>query len=435
MIRGASGADIPKGEQKIKAGSTALFAGAIGCALVRTVPAAEAATYTEKVLYSFCSQQKCTDGSVPYAGVINVGGMLYGTTADGGVGGCTGGCGTVFSLDPSTGTETVLYSFAGGTDGEFPRAGLTDVKGMLYGTTSWGGNSNSACYTEGCGTVFSFDLKTGKETVVYSFCSQENCADGQTPEAGLIDVEGVLYGTTGLGGVNGAAEHGGALECTGSNCGTAFSLDLGTGAETVLHSFAGGTDGAYPDGSLIDVKGTLYGTTETGGTITGGTVFSIDLGSGAETVLYSFCSRSNCSDGQFPLAGLIDVRGTLYGTTEVGGTGCGCGTVFSVTTSGVENVVHSFQGGNDGEYPEAGLLKVGGTLYGTTNGGGVNEFGGTVFAIRLKTGNEKAAYSFQGTPDGALPTAGLINVSGTLYCTTAGGGNGYGTVFALTKTR
>jgi uncharacterized repeat protein (TIGR03803 family) len=394
---------------------------------------AEAATYSEKVLYSFCGQQNCADGSVPYAGVINVDGTLYGTTADGGTGSCRGGCGTVFSLDPGTGAETELYSFAGGADGEFPRAGLIHVKGTLYGTTQEGGNSNSACSSDGCGTVFAFDLKTDKETVVYSFCSQASCADGQTPEAGLIEVKGVLYGTTVLGGVSGMAEHGGQSECTGSNCGTVFSLDPSTGVETVLYSFAGGSDGAYPAAALVNVKDTLYGTTYAGGGdgTNSGTVFSIDPGTGAETVLHSFGSNS---DGYYPLAGLIDVKGMLYGTTEEGGSNdCGCGTVFSVTTAGVENVVYAFQGGSDGEYPQADLLKVSGTLYGPTNGGGANEWG-TVFAIRRKTGKEKEAYSFQGMPDGAQPTAGLISVSGTLYGTTAGGGgNGHGTVFALTK--
>jgi uncharacterized repeat protein (TIGR03803 family) len=128
-----------------------------------------------------------------------------------------------------------------------------------------------------------------------------------------------------------------------------FSIDLGTGVETVLHSFQdNGKDGWQPDADLIDVKGALYGTTDGGGgsdtktcgNVTGygcGTVFSINLKSGKEKVLYSFCSQRNCTDGAYPLSNLIAVKGVLYGTTENGGANCfdrygqGCGTVFAIT--------------------------------------------------------------------------------------------------------
>jgi uncharacterized repeat protein (TIGR03803 family) len=316
---------------------------------------------------------------------------------------------------------------------------------MLYGTTQLGGMNNSACDPQGCGTVFAFNLKTGKETVLYSFCSQQNCADGQKPGAALIDVKGMLYGTTQYGGVNGVAKHGGDIGCTGSDCGTVFSLDPTTGVETVLHSFAGGTDGAEPVSALINVKGTLYGTTFGDDVQSEGTVFSIDPSTGAEEVLHSF---DGGADGANPLGGVIDVNGVLYGTTFLGGgTGCngnGCGTVFSVTTSGVEKVVYGFQGGNDGEAPEAGLVNVKGTLYGTTyEGGEVGNSGlGTVFAIHAKTGTKTVVHAFQGPPDGEFPQAGLINTGDTLYDTTVLGGvgdgcgagnDGCGTVFALTS--
>jgi uncharacterized repeat protein (TIGR03803 family) len=89
------------------------------------------------------------------------------------------------------------------------------------------------------------------------------------------------------------------------------------------------TDGSGPYAGLIDVKGTFYGTTEFGGGHGGGTVFSLDPKAGAETAVYSFCSRKNCSDGEYPAAGVIDVDEALYGTTEDGGT-YGYGTVFSL---------------------------------------------------------------------------------------------------------
>ncbi|HEX4081133.1 MAG TPA: choice-of-anchor tandem repeat GloVer-containing protein [Rhizomicrobium sp.] len=174
------------------------------------------------------------------------------------------------------------------------------------------------------------------EKVLYSFCSQQNCTDGEVPEAGLINVYGTLYGTTAGGGTYGY--------------GTVFSLDLETGAETVLWSFGSGTDGTYPVGGLITIKHThtLYGTTDDGGGVTNcpyyygcGTVFSLDLKTGVETVLHAFGSGS---DGVWPLAGLTNVKGTLYGTTDNGGTDYE-GTVFSVDpTTGAEAVVWSFDG-------------------------------------------------------------------------------------------
>src|SRR5206468_9350431 len=156
-------------------------------------------TGAEKVLYSFCNQQSCADGRWPAAGLIDVNGILYGTTPYGGVSGCPQdiGCGTVFAIDPNTGAEKVLYSFCSEkncADGANPFAGLIDVNGVLYGTTPYGGIRN--CGDFGCGTAFSIDPNTGAEKVLYSFCSEKNCADGRWPTASLINVNGTLYGTT-----------------------------------------------------------------------------------------------------------------------------------------------------------------------------------------------------------------------------------------------
>jgi uncharacterized repeat protein (TIGR03803 family) len=144
----------------------------------------------------------------------------------------------------------------------------------------------------------------------------------------------------------------------------------------VLHNFKGIPDGEYPYAGLINVNGTLYGTTYFGGAYDDGTVFSITT-SGKATVLHSF---GMTGDGEYPYAGLIDVKGTLYGTTYEGGGATGGGTVFAITTSGKETVLHSFTGSGDGEYPNAGLIDVKGTLYGTTADGGANG-GGTVFGL------------------------------------------------------
>jgi uncharacterized repeat protein (TIGR03803 family) len=190
---------------------------------------------------------------------------------------------------------------------------------------------------------------------------------------GLINVKGTLYSTTIYGGVN--------------NEGTVFAITT-SGTETVLHSFGGSGDGKEPDGGLINVKGTLYSTTVYGGVnckSSGcGTVFAITT-SGKETVLHSFGATG---DGEDPYAGLLNVNGTLYGTTLYGGSGScsyrgisGCGTVFSITPSGTEAVLHSFGGsGDDGENPHSGLINVKGTLYSTTFSGGANDYG-TVFSI------------------------------------------------------
>ena len=171
----------------------------------------------------------------------------------------------------------------------------------------------------------------------------------------------------------------------------------------MLHSFGSGTDGTGPTADLIDVKGTLYGTTEEGGAYNAGTVFSITT-SGAEKVLYSFTGDT---DGDSPQTGLIDIGGKLYGTTFRGGAH-NDGTVFNITTRGRERVLHSFRAnGIDGELPEAGLTDVNGTLYGTTIAGGgsdcSNGYGcGTVFSITTN-GTEKVLYSFGGGSDRASP--------------------------------
>jgi uncharacterized repeat protein (TIGR03803 family) len=252
----------------------------------------------ESVLHSFGGSG---DGDNPET-LINVGGALYGTTVNGGA----NGLGTVFSITPS-GKETVLYSFKGGSgDGEYPLAGLVNVMGTLYGTTAYGGATNN-------GTVFKITT-SGGETPLHSFGGS---GDGIRPLAGLINVSGTLYGTTFQGGANGH--------------GTVFAIiESGkkSGKESVLYSFgATSADAANPEARLLNVKGTLYSTTFQGGTINDGTVFAITL-SGTETVLYSF--KAGSGDGANPAAGLIDVKGTLYGTTENGGANQG-GIAFSLT--------------------------------------------------------------------------------------------------------
>jgi uncharacterized repeat protein (TIGR03803 family) len=195
--------------------------------------------------------------------------------------------------------------------------------------------------------------------------------DGKNPSADLINVKGTLYGTT-VGG--------------GSHIyGTVFKITK-TGQETVLHNFGGPNDGVNPNARLLYVNGTFYGTTTNGGTrgvYSDGTVFSMTP-RGTEKVLHTFAEKYSYyapNGGLHPNAGLVEVNGTLYGTTQQGGNGYSCGTVFSITTSGTFKVLHKFCATNyDGANPAAALVNVAGTLYGTTSGGGTGGHG-TVFSI------------------------------------------------------
>jgi uncharacterized repeat protein (TIGR03803 family) len=307
----------------------------------------------EQILYSF---QGVPDGQFPQASLIMLHGVFYGTTADGG----TTGNGAVFTITPSGG-EHIIYSFAGGSDGLAPTAGLIEVGGNLFGTTS-GGGGTSCADGFGCGTVFKID-STGNESVVYRF---QGGSDGQLPAAGLIVVNNILFGTTIFGGGSG---------CNFKGCGTIFKLHL-SGTESIVHSFQGGSDGANPSAGLIAVNDVLYGTTSSGGTKNDGTVFKSSR-SGAESVLHSF--KDGRADGSDPEAGLLEFNGTLYGTTFAGGANT-LGTVYQITPSGTESLIHTFAGPSDGANPSASLVEVRGKLYGTTKtGGGANN--GTVFSI------------------------------------------------------
>ncbi|HVR45992.1 MAG TPA: choice-of-anchor tandem repeat GloVer-containing protein [Candidatus Binatia bacterium] len=313
----------------------------------------------ERVLHDF--RVMALDGTYPMAGLIEVNGTLYGTTGLGN----PYNTGTVYSITTS-GEERLLYSF-----GEFspagmqPSASVTNLNGMLYGTTNFGGD-------RAAGTIFSLNVD-GTEKIVHSF-GHPFRSDGQIPGSSLIAVNGTLYGTTYEGGIYDRGHNCGSTPCPGD--GTIFSV-TSAGKVRVLHSFGKGSDGLSPEAGLIDVKGMLYGTTAQGGTHGCGTVFSVSA-AGAERVLHSF--GANSSGGCQPAPALIDVGGTLYGTTAYGGAYNHHGTVFSITTGGVEHVLHSFGSGSDGKYPEAALLDLHGTLYGTTEAGGTAGHG-TVFAM------------------------------------------------------
>jgi uncharacterized repeat protein (TIGR03803 family) len=366
--------------------------------------------------------------------------------------------------------ESIVYSFCSlqnCSDGFAPDAGVVaDKSGNLFGTAG-GGISDG-------GNVFELS-PSGVEKVLYRFVQNGN--DGWGPGGGLIrGKRGALFGTT---------YYGGGTGCGGDGCGTVFEISK-SGAETQLHVFAGGSDGAwplsgltpdkegnlygttanggqagcdngcgtifqvspdgtetvlhafngseghYPWGGLIFRKSHLYGATYNGGAGNAGTVFSLDLSDGRLVVLHSFKGE----DGANPMGNLLLENDALYGTTFASTTGCG--TVYKITPKGKFATLYTFQGdtnNGDGCNPPGGLAWYNGNLYGTTEsgGGGFTNTYGTVFELS-PDGSETVLNAFQGPPqDGQEPFAGLAVVNGTLYGTTLKGGANYlGTVFSVT---
>lgn len=331
-------------------------------------------------------------------------------------------------------SESVLYSFcaqASCTDGQDPATALTrDSAGNLYGTTFTGGQGD--CGGEGCGVVFKLDT-AGNYTVLYSFTGGN---DGAVPWGGVtLDSAGNIYGTAVGGGLSLYAL---PDDCQFDNiygCGVVFKLDT-AGNYTVLYNFCGQlncADGASPKGNLLrDSAGNLYGIAQGGVSV----AFKLSK-SGVYTALYTFAPGSWWADNGAP--GLVrDSAGNLYGATPYGGAN-GDGAVFKIDTAGNYTVLYSFTGGADGGSPVAGVIRdSAGNLYGTAYGGGANG-GGVVFKLDT-AGTYTVLYNFCSNPlycgDGYSPNAGLArDSSGNLYGTAPLGGQnggGYGVTFKLT---
>jgi uncharacterized protein (TIGR03437 family) len=458
-----------------------------------TPSAGSAGTWTPSVLHSFTGG---TATGATVAGLaISGSGTLYGSTSGGGAGSCPGGCGTIFSMTPpaSTGgnwTVSVLYMFAGGSDGAYPVGTLAIGSGpggypVLYGTTSYGGTGTCTLYGNpipGCGTVFSLAPPVSPggawtESVLHSFtlpdapCAVTSCvggSDGAFPGAGVVrDSGGVLYGTTKVGGTG---------DCY-FGCGTVYQLSPplfpgGAWDEEILYNFirtgipfgpvfgsgAGATGlsiasgpGGYP---------VLYGAERfTGNSLTDesgacGTLFSLTPPANpglawTETDLYVFAADG--SDGCGPTAGVaVGSDGLLYGTTSYSATYYG--EVFSLTPpvsaggAWTEAVLHNFTGAG-GVVPNGVAIGSGGILYGTTQSGGSGqcsppEFSGcgTVFALipPMPPGGpwaEATLYNFTGGGDGAFPSTNVAIGTGpggypVLYGATQANPNS-STVFSL----
>jgi uncharacterized repeat protein (TIGR03803 family) len=312
-------------------------------------------------IYNFCAQTNCPAGGNPYSALLlGTDGNFYGNTVYGGA----KNYGTIFKITPQ-GKFTVLYHFcslANCADGAAPVSKLVQGRdGYLYGTTSQGGGSN-ACFN-GCGVAFKMSL-SGVQTVLHSFCSEYNCADGAIPNAVIQATDGYLYGTT----------YG-----TAPNYGTLYRLTTG-GTLTTLYTFCGVprcSDGLQPLAGLVQANdGYLYGTTSSGGndgTIpSAGTLFKAST-NGTLTTIYKFCSQTNCTDGDGPRGSLIQATdGNFYGTTSGYGKMNG-GTLFKFNPSGTLTVLHNFP---DWDHEWTGVMQAtDGNFYGTTADGAPNYYG------------------------------------------------------------
>lgn len=303
------------------------------------------------ILYSF---QNLSDGGIPYGPLVrDPAGNLYGETSSGG----TSNYGTIFKVTPA-GKESVLYNFSqelAVTGG----AGLArDSSGNLYGYN-----------TNGNGSVFELTA-TGQYKTLYTFCQLSGCTDGYSPMyRPTLSANGVIYGLT---------EYGGDASCFADGCGVVFELDT-SGNETVLHTFTGGSNGQSPSSNLaIDSAGNLYGTTGLGGTGYWGVMFKIDT-SNNYSILYNFCSQTNCADGASPGGYLVVSSGNVYGINQGSGEPPEqYGNIFKVTPTGAESVLFTAAG-------PAGLgsglvTDRSGNLYGTTWDGGPAHTG-TVYKL------------------------------------------------------
>jgi uncharacterized repeat protein (TIGR03803 family) len=330
---------------------------------------------SETNLYSFSGQP---DGANPIGNLVLSSNTLYGVTESGG----SNGVGAIFSLNIGSTNDEILYRFGTiNNDGQTPKAGLLLVGNTLFGTTYSGGTGSG-------GTIFKINKDGSGYADLRSFAGGN---DGAQPQAGLLLISNMLYGTTYSGGIDGA--------------GTIFSISTNGSNYHVLYNFSGiNDDGQNPMAGLIFSSNTLYGTTYYGGSNSVGTVFSFAIGGTNDTILYNF---TNTPDGANPQAGLLLISNILYGTTYGGGFHNG-GTIFSVGINGNGyNVLQdfgSFYGGN----PEAGLIIQGNSLYGTTSGGGA--YGeGNVFGISTNGAGFNDIYDFLNNPDGASPEGGLCS--------------------------
>jgi uncharacterized repeat protein (TIGR03803 family) len=405
-------------------------------AALLTLMAAGAPAQTFSVRYSFTGG---ADGATPLAPLVSDGAILYGVTTKGG----GAGNGTVFAVQANGTNFIPLHTFAPGdydasnnftnADGAAPIGGLLLSGDILYGTAWLGGSAGS-------GTVFRLNTNGAGFTVLKTFSAQllntnnftYTNSDGAQPYGGLLLDGNRLYGTTQFGGLGGL--------------GVVFAMDVTGSNYTVLHEFTDTPDGAKPYSGLVLGGGTLYGTTQLGGTAGYGTVFALATNGANFSLLYSFDGTL----GDSPIGGMLLMGGTLYGTAEDGGPPTesgeyGHGTAFSLsTTGGVPRVLFTFAGpvfppvNTDGENPYGTLALVGSVLYGTTTKAGPAG-NGTVFTLTTNGSDFAVLKSFPpvdsvtySNADGAQPFSGVLPLGNALYGTTQYGGSaGFDTIFKI----
>jgi len=336
-----------------------------------------------------------TDGQAPFGSLVYAtNGLLYGITQYGGA----YGFGTIFSYNMATGVESDVHDFNADTNGYEPYNTRFIQVGdsLLYGLTMEGGDYDG-------GTIFNYNIYTGVTTRLYSFGIPPYQLDGYHPYSSLLMANnGLLYGTTQYGGTNGI--------------GTIFSYNIATGTETKVHDFGSGTDGAWPVGAIIQANnGLLYGTTAGGGVDSDGIIFSYNITADTEIDVYDFKGGAN---GYQPYGSLVQAgNGLLYGLTSGGGTYdtsfTAGGTIFSFNTlTGAQTVLHSFGNNNDGAWPNGSLILASDSLlYGMTAYGGADSVG-TVISFNISTGAETVLNSFD-TTNGGEPTGDLLEVDST----------------------
>lgn len=305
--------------------------------------------------------------------------------------------------------SSLLHSFADSpNDGKGPVATLTSDGARLYGTTLQGGSAGNN------GTVFAVNTNGSDYAILRKFAGAGS--DGGCPFAAVLLSGTNLYGTTMWGGSNG--------------WGTVFRMGTNGTGHTLLKQFSSsGSDGRMPQAPLIQAGSMLYGVAQQGGSNGWGTVFAISPDGLTYTPLHHF----SLSMGQGPQGGLILVGSNLYGTTYGGGS-YGRGTIFTLCTNGSGySVLHHFAAGeNDGDAPFCALTPVGDRFYGTTQHGGLNDYG-TIFGINRDGSDFAILHRFSGAPlDGAYLNGGLILAGSTLYGVTYMGGRcSSGTVFSI----
>ncbi len=337
-----------------------------------------------------CSFGKTNEENEPWGSLVydSNNGLYYGMTFYGGI---YSSGGTIFSFNPATNKDSVVWSFGGGTDGNGPYGNLVyDASNELfYGMTHAGG-------TNAGGTIFSFNPAKDSEKVLYNFGAVD---DGADPQGNLVydSINSLFYGMTGEGGFY--------------SDGNIFSLDPSTGHYTQLYSFNAPSDGRAPIGSLIydSGKSLFYGMTSQGGSYSEGTIISFNPSKNTDSVLWNF---GNGTDGKAPSGDFIynDSSGLFYGMTNYGGINGG-GTIISFDpSSDKESVVWNFGNGTDGSKPYADLVYYSnnGLYYGMTTLGGSDDEG-TIFTFNPANNKESEIWSFtHGKGEGYEPFGSLV---------------------------